>query len=246
MQLNGVLMNPNSSEVLIVYNAHKRDAGTIPHLLSAQGLRYSLIPNHEFVQLRPQLVSKHLIVLGGPQSVAEVADRDALKLLQRIEFYARHGHSVLGICLGAQILARVFGAKVVRHRLGAREIGYHRISQIAPVTNFHLPEGHYYNWHYDVIEEFREARILMRSELSSIQAFSVGNNIFGVQFHPEIDLKTIRLFVKIAAHRLGDFGAQSASDQIAAHQLYAQRNKARLRAALFRWLSQKHQQKAVA
>src|ERR1700722_15208428 len=63
-------MNSNSPEVLIVYNWHKRDAGIIPQMLSSRGLRYSLISNHEFVQLRPQLVSKHLIGPGGPRSAA--------------------------------------------------------------------------------------------------------------------------------------------------------------------------------
>lgn len=224
-------------EVLIVYNAHKRDAGTIPLLLSASGLRHSLISSQEFVELRPQLVPKHIVVLGGPQSVTEDADRETTALLQRIEFYAHRGYSVFGICLGAQILAKAFGARVVRHRSGAREIGYHRIYHVAPVTSCHLPEGHYYNWHYDVIEEFREGQVLMRSELTSIQAFCIANNLFGVQFHPEIDLKTIRLFVRMGAHRLNDFGAQAASDQIAAHQRYAQQNKARLKATLIRWLS---------
>jgi hypothetical protein len=117
-----------------------------------------------------------------------------------------------------------------RRHFGVR----HQVNAIAVLRR--RPEAHYYNWHYDVIEEFRDARVPMRGEPTSIQAFSVGRNIFGVQFRPEIDLKTIRLFVKIAAHRLGDFGAQLASDQIAAHQLHAQRNKSRLRAALFRWL----------
>jgi hypothetical protein len=63
----------------------------------------------------------------------------------------------------------------------------------------------------------------------------VPDALFGVQFHPEIDLKTIRHFTEIGAHRLNDFGAQSALDQIAAHRLYAQQNTARLRAASVRF-----------
>jgi GMP synthase (glutamine-hydrolysing) len=106
-------------------------------------------------------------------------------------------------------ISQGIGGKVVRHRLGAREIGYHHIYQVTPVTGCNLPEGYYYNWHYDVIEEFMEGRVLMRSELTPIQAFRITNKLFGVQFHPEIDLKTIRHFAKIGSHRLEDFGAQS-------------------------------------
>jgi GMP synthase (glutamine-hydrolysing) len=230
-------MNLGSSDVLVVYNAHKRDAVTIPFLLSASGLRHSLISSREFVQHRPQLVPRHMIILGGPQSATDIAGRETLALLRRIEFYARRGYSIFGICLGAQMLARAFGAKIVRHRLGAREIGYHRVSRLNPVMSCDLPEGYYYNWHYDVIEEFTAGRVLMQSELAPIQAFRVASNHFGVQFHPEIDLKTVRHLIAIGAHRLNDFGAQSALDQIAAHRRYARQNAARLRAALVRWLA---------
>jgi hypothetical protein len=88
------------------------------------------------------------------------------------------------------MLVRTLGAKMVRHRMGAREIGYR-----------------------------------------------VANNLFGVQFHPEIDLKTVRHLIKIGAHRLNDFGAPPALDQMAYHRRYAQPNAARLRAALVRWLA---------
>jgi GMP synthase (glutamine-hydrolysing) len=230
-------MTFNSPAVLVVYNVHKRDAGIIPLLLSASGLRYSLISNREFVQLQPQLVPRHIIILGGPQSAADTADRETSALLRRIEFYARRGYSIFGICLGAQMLARAFGARIVRHRLGAREIGYHRVYRLDPVMSCDLPEGYYYNWHYDVIEEFTAGRVLMQSELAPIQAFRIANNLFGVQFHPEIDLRTIHHAIKIGAHRLNDFGAHSAFDQITAHRLHAQKNMARLRGALVRWLA---------
>jgi len=41
---------------------------------------------------------------------------ETLALLHRIEFYVRGGYSIFGICLGAQLLAKAFGAKIVRHR----------------------------------------------------------------------------------------------------------------------------------
>lgn len=233
-------MTINSPAVVMVYNANKRDAGIIPSLLSANGLRYALVSNREFVQLPPQQVPKHVIILGGPQTVTEAADRDTLALLRRIEFHARRGYSIFGICLGAQMLARAFGARVVRHRLGAREIGYHRIDRLGPATSCDFPEGHYYNWHYDVIEDLTEGRVLMRSELAPIQAFRIANN-FGVQFHPEIDLRTVHHLLKIGAHRLNDLGAHPASNQIAAHYRYAQQNRVRLKAMLVRWLANRLQ-----
>ncbi len=90
------------------------------------------------------------------------------------------------------------------------------------------------NWHYDVIEEFTTGRIPMQSDLAPIQAFRVAGNHFGVQFHPEIDLKTVRHLVASGAHRLNDLGAQSALDQIVTHRRYARQNAARLSAELVR------------
>jgi GMP synthase (glutamine-hydrolysing) len=230
-------MNSGSSAVLVVYNMHRRDAGTIPALLAASGWRCSLVSRREFAQLRPQAVPRHLIVLGGPQTATDMADRETLALLRRIEFHARHGGSIFGICLGAQMLARAFGARIVRHRLGAREIGYHRIWRLGPAVSGDLPEGHYYQRHYDVIEDFTAGRVLMQSELAPIQAFRIGSNHVGLQFHPEVDLQTVRRLVANFAHRLNAFGAQPALDQIAAHRRHAQQNAVRLRAALVRWLA---------
>jgi GMP synthase-like glutamine amidotransferase len=48
----------------------------------------------------------------------------------------------------------------------------------------------------------------MQSELAPIPAFRVASDHFGVQFHAEIDLKTVRHPIAIGAHRLNDFGAQ--------------------------------------
>ena len=230
-------MNTILPAVMVVYNLHPRDAGTIPSLLAVSGCRHALVSRREFAELAPRSVPRHLIVLGGPQTATDIADRETLALLRRMEFHARRGGAIFGICLGAQLLARAHGAKIVRHRSGAREIGYHRVRRLGPASSCDFPEGHYYQWHYDVIEDFSAGRVLMRSELAPVQAFRIGSNHFGLQFHPEVDLPTVRRLVALFAHRLGAVGAQPALDQLAAHRRYAMANAVRLRAALVRWLS---------
>ena len=181
-------MNTILPAVMVVYNLHPRDAGTISSLLAASGCRHALVSRREFAELAPRSVPRHLIVLGGPQTATDIADRETLALLRRMEFHARRGGAIFGICLGAQLLARAHGAKIVRHRSGAREIGYHRVRRLGPASSCDFPEGHYYQWHYDVIEDFSAGRVLMRSELAPVQAFRIGSNHFGLQFHPEVDL----------------------------------------------------------
>jgi GMP synthase-like glutamine amidotransferase len=78
---------------------------------------------------------------------------------------------------------------------------------------------------------------MVQGEFAPIQAFRIAGNLVGVEFHPEIDLRTVRHLNQIGAHRLDDFGVQSARDQITTHRRYAQQNTTRLRAALVRWLA---------
>lgn len=87
------------------------------------------------------------------------------------------GLPVLGVCFGAQALARVLGARVFR--LPAPEIGWVRTPSDHPA----MPAGPWLSWHYDAFELPAGAALLGVSEVS-VQAFSHGPHT-GVQFHPE-------------------------------------------------------------
>ena len=96
---------------------------------------------------------------------------------------------VLGICFGAQALARVLGARV--YRLSAPEIGWARVTARCPA----LPEGPWLSWHYDGFDLPSGAAELGANEVS-LQAFSLGPHT-GVQFHPEATQPIARSWVEI-------------------------------------------------
>ncbi len=96
---------------------------------------------------------------------------------------------VLGICFGAQALARVLGARV--YRLPAPEIGWARVAARCPA----LPEGPWLSWHYDGFDLPSGAVELGANEVS-LQAFSLGPHT-GVQFHPEATQPIARSWVEI-------------------------------------------------
>jgi GMP synthase-like glutamine amidotransferase len=99
------------------------------------------------------------------------------------------GVPVLGICFGAQALARVLGARV--YRMSAPEIGWaHLASRCAA-----LPEGPWLSWHYDQFDLPRGAAELATNEVS-LQAFSLGPHT-GVQFHPEATRTIARSWVGV-------------------------------------------------
>jgi GMP synthase-like glutamine amidotransferase len=87
------------------------------------------------------------------------------------------GVPVLGICFGAQALARVLGARL--YQLSVPEIGWARLTSRVPG----VPEGPWVSWHYDAFDLPPGAAELAANEVS-LQAFSLGPHV-GVQFHPE-------------------------------------------------------------
>jgi len=137
-----------------------------------------------------------LIVMGGPASVYQTERypwlRDEMRL---IEDAVKSNLPVLGVCLGAQILAAALGAKVDRNPNG-KEIGWHpiRLSDAAKddrlmrdlpatMTPFH--------WHGDIFDLPPGAVSLASSDKTPCQAFRHGDKTYGFQFHFEVTQESV-------------------------------------------------------
>jgi GMP synthase (glutamine-hydrolysing) len=129
-----------------------------------------------------------LIVLGGPIGVYE--EERYPFLVEEISLLARRiaaNRPTLGICLGAQLIAKAAGAKV--YPSGQNEIGFAPItltnagrgSCLAPFAN----ESTTLHWHGDTFDLPGEATLLASTNACTNQAFMLGQNIIGFQFHPE-------------------------------------------------------------
>lgn len=129
-----------------------------------------------------------LIVLGGPIGACDDGVYPFLKeeldiLEQRLEA----DRPTMGICLGAQLIARAAGANVFPGK--AKEIGFApiglteagRASCLAPFAE----EPMTLHWHGDTFDLPAAAERLASTELCENQAFSMGPNVIGFQFHPE-------------------------------------------------------------
>jgi GMP synthase (glutamine-hydrolysing) len=101
------------------------------------------------------------------------------------------GVPVLGICLGAQVLARALGAEV--RTAEQPEVGWQLVEGLPAAADDRLlahlrePVG-VYQWHLDVFDLPDGAVRLAQSALSANQAFRFGERTWGLQFHPEVDL----------------------------------------------------------
>ncbi len=130
-----------------------------------------------------------LVIMGGPMNIYDEAAhawlRDEKKfILQAIE----RGKTVLGICLGAQLIADVLGAAVKPSR--NREIGWFPIYKTAAAKKARLaaalPDGlPVLHWHGDTFELPSGAVHLLKSDACENQGFMVKHCVVGLQFHLE-------------------------------------------------------------
>lgn len=147
-----------------------------------------------------------LIILGGPMNIYEedqypwlIAEKQLIK--QAVE----KDKLVLGICLGAQLIADALGARV---DLGQhKEIGWFPIKTIeavqqSKVLEFLPSELTVFHWHGDTFELPEKAIRLAYSESCANQAFLYGDKVLGLQFHLEVDQQGVRQMIENSASEL--------------------------------------------
>jgi len=135
-----------------------------------------------------------LVFMGGPMSVNDEARLPWLvpeKAFIRAAIERRI--PVLGICLGAQLIANALGATVQR---GEKEIGWFPVEGRAPAGCFPFPDRvEVFHWHGETFALPAGATHLARSEGCENQAFQVGDRVIGLQFHLETTPESARRLV---------------------------------------------------
>ncbi len=134
-----------------------------------------------------------LVVMGGPMGSY---DEDRFSWLASEKRFIgeaiKANRSVLGICLGSQLLAEVLGGRVFPHR--EQEIGWYPVSLTEAGTKSPLFKGiekefFALHWHGDTFELSPRCVHLAESECCAQQAFSYGSRVLGLQFHLELSLE---------------------------------------------------------
>lgn len=127
-----------------------------------------------------------IVALGGPMSVND--ERELPWLEQEKQFIRdaiAQGISVLGICLGAQLIASALGAKVYRNPI--KEIGWFPVQALPTDESvFRFPsQCLVFHWHGETFDLPEDAVRLAKSAGCANQAFQFRNNVIGLQFHLE-------------------------------------------------------------
>jgi GMP synthase (glutamine-hydrolysing) len=171
--------------------------GLIAEAASRRGLELRLCRPYRSESLPSPEELEGLVVMGGPMGVADTAEHPHLaREAELIAAMVRAGRPVLGVCLGAQLLAHALGASVYRGRqaeIGCGTVSLTGAGREDPVLGSAgaaaLPVVH---WHEDTFELPAHASLLASSAPFPHQAFRVGARAYGLQFHVEVERELAR------------------------------------------------------
>ena len=180
--------------------------GTLDALIRARGHRIRFHNFERDPDAQPNVDRyRGLVVLGGPMNVEDQHRRPHLKTeLRAIERALAQGKPVLGICLGAQLLAHVLGAPV--RRQDRPEIGWYDLSLSAagrsdPVLGAVGERLPVFQWHAYTYGLPAGAAHLASTDTCEQQAFRFGDKAYGFQFHMEADRAVIERWIGLPSFR---------------------------------------------
>ena len=186
--------------VLIIKHVDIEGPGLIEYCLNQRRLPYRVLCLDSDARLpRPEGFT-HIILLGGPMNVYE---EDRYPFLKDEDLFIKEavqrGKFILGICLGAQLIAKALGAKVFKAPV--KEIGWFDVS----LTEIGLQDPLFsdlpktfpvFQWHEDTFEIPRSAKLIATSSSVHHQAFRYADNAYGLQFHLEVTEEMIQEWIK--------------------------------------------------
>lgn len=207
-------------KVLIIVHQQQSTPGRVGQWLRANGFDLDICRPSLGDKLPETLEDYYgAVIFGGPMS-ANDNEEYILREIDWINVPLKEDKPFLGICLGAQMMAKTLGGTVWLHPEGNVEIGYYPIRPTqAGQAIVEWPEI-VYQWHRDGFDLPSDATLLATNDIFENQAFVIGDKQFGVQFHAELTLAMMHRWTILGRGRFGMKGAQGRDEHFAGRSLY--------------------------
>jgi len=154
-----------------------------------------------------------LIVMGGPMNAYQEKEHP---FLAREDVLLRQALTaevpVLGVCLGAQLLAKAAGARVYRSPVAEFAWGYVEITPEGrhdPLLEGVVSPMFVFQWHGDTFDVPANGTLIARGVDVPNQAIRVGRRAYGLQFHVELDRRLLDLWMEVAPQERGDLDEEA-------------------------------------
>ncbi|MBI4596771.1 MAG: gamma-glutamyl-gamma-aminobutyrate hydrolase family protein [Candidatus Omnitrophica bacterium] len=192
--------------LLVIQHVPHERLGTFEPIFMQSGLTIRTLNAADTQAIWPKPDDANGIVsMGGPQSVYEQRKYPWIKKeLAFLEEAIAAKRPILGVCLGAQMLAAALGAKVTKNP--QKEIGWYPLMREPgadgdPMWDIFGQTETVFQWHGDTFALPKGAVQLASSPLCAQQAFRYGDNAYGVQFHVEVTEAIIRAWMRVPGNR---------------------------------------------
>ena len=232
-----VMNSSAKNKILIIVHQEHSTPGRIGTMLKAMGFMLD-IRRPCLGDALPETMDEHAgaVIFGGPMSANDPESWIAREI-DWISVPLKEQKPFLGVCLGAQMLAKHLGGTVGGHAEERVEIGYYPIFPVNGGDGISEWPQEVYQWHRESFTLPREARLFARGEHFENQAFRYGPSAYGIQFHPEVTRLAMHRWVVTGAHRFSLPHAQPGPDHLAGNLVHDASVKQWLSQFLERWLT---------
>jgi GMP synthase (glutamine-hydrolysing) len=223
--------------VLLVLHQEHSSPGRIGHHFHTRGIPLD-IRRPRFGDPLPDTLAEHsgAVIFGGPMS-ANDPDEFIHREIAWCEVPLAERKPFLGICLGAQMLARHLGSRVWFHPEGKAEVGYYPIrpTEVARSLCENWPD-YVYEWHREGFDLPHGSELLATGDIFEVQAYRHGPAAYGIQFHAEVTHLMMCRWTTRGHERMTMPGAKPRSAHFADRPLYDPAIRAWLATFLDRWI----------
>jgi GMP synthase (glutamine-hydrolysing) len=223
--------------ILIVLHQEHSTPGRVGLRLQARGYRLD-VRRPRFGDPLPETLADHggVVIFGGPMSVNDPEDY-VKRETDWVGVALEEKAPFLGLCLGAQMLARHLGAAVKPHADGMVEVGYYRLTPTEAGRRLMEWPDRVHHFHREGFDLPDGAVLLAEGETFANQAFSYGPAAFALQFHIELTTAMVNRWTGRIAERGPQPNAQSRDEHFHGRALHDWKTTAFLDRFIDYWLA---------